>query len=190
MHTIYLIRKDGNPVYVGYTSRCIKARWQEHLSISNTIKKHKCKFPLHDAISEYGIKSFSIESLYESEDRNHTLNFMEHHFIWLYRTHVDCGGYNMTWGGEGNLSDLSKNKIIEANLIRTALKYNMSLDEYVISRQQIQKEQRKRWSTKWRLNNKEKHLDSIIKYNKSEKGKASRRRAKAAWIARKKKDIS
>lgn len=103
MHNIYLIRRDSKPVYVGYTSRTIKKRWQEH--IRDSINP---KFPLHHAIKKHGIDSFTIEILYESEDELHTLNYMEHHYIWLYRTYKSLGGYNVTIGGEGWSKGLSE----------------------------------------------------------------------------------
>lgn len=96
MHNIYLIRRDSKPVYVGYTSRTLEKRWQEHICESNNPK-----FPLHHAIKKHGVNSFTIEMLYESEDEYHTLNYMEHHYIWLYRTYKSLGGYNVTMGGEG-----------------------------------------------------------------------------------------
>jgi len=103
MHTIYLVRKDDKPVYVGYTSRSVEKRWQEHICDSN-----KPKFPLHHAINKHGADSFTIEMLYESDDEYHTLNHMEHHYIWLYRTHKSLGGYNVTVGGEGWSKGLSE----------------------------------------------------------------------------------
>jgi group I intron endonuclease len=103
MHHIYLVRRDSKPVYVGYTSRTLDKRWQEHICISNNPK-----FPLHHAIKKHGIDSFTIEMLYESEDELHTLNYMEHHYIWLYRTYKSLGGYNVTIGGEGWSKGLSK----------------------------------------------------------------------------------
>jgi group I intron endonuclease len=98
MHTIYLVRKDNKPVYVGYTSRSVEDRWKQHMGKSN-----KPKYPLQRAIKKHGVDSFTIETLYESEDEYHTLNYMEHHYIWLYRTYWEhgSGGYNMTMGGEG-----------------------------------------------------------------------------------------
>lgn len=46
--------------------------------------------------------------LYESEDELYTLNYMEHHYIWLYRTYKSLGGYNVTIGGEGWSKGLSE----------------------------------------------------------------------------------
>ena len=103
MHTIYLVRKDSKPIYVGYTSRSLQDRWKQHIRDSK-----KPKYPIHRAIKKHGVESFTIETLYESEDGEHTLNFMEHHYIWLYRTHGSLGGYNMTLGGEGNQKGLTE----------------------------------------------------------------------------------
>ena len=97
MHTIYLVRKDDEPVYVGYTSRSIEKRWNKHIKDSTKTPK----YPLHHAIKKHGVSAFTIETLYESEDGKHTLNYMEHHYIWLYRTHWENGGYNLSIGGEG-----------------------------------------------------------------------------------------
>lgn len=112
MHTIYLVRKDNKPVYVGYTSRLVEKRWQEHICDS-----HNPKFPLHHAIKKHGVSTFTIESLYESEDKNHTLNYMEHHYIWLYGTCWENGGYNLSIGGEGGgkgLTEKERTKRINA----------------------------------------------------------------------------
>jgi hypothetical protein len=103
MHTIYLVRKDDKPVYVGYTSRSVEKRWQEHICDSNNPK-----FPLHHAIKKHGVSAFTIETLYESEDSEHTLNYMEHHYIWLCRTHKSLGGYNVAIGGEGVLMSMKR----------------------------------------------------------------------------------
>lgn len=99
MHSIYLVRKDSKPVYVGYTSKSVEGRWKEHIRYTNQEKKPK--YPLHHAIKKHGVDSFTIETLYESDDGEHTLNFMEHHYIWLYRTYKSLGGYNLTIGGGG-----------------------------------------------------------------------------------------
>lgn len=96
MHRIYLVRKDNKPVYVGYTSKTLEERWYRHCFDSINPK-----YALHHAIKKHGVDSFSIEILYESEDKEHTLNHMEHHYIWLYKTYKDHGGYNLTLGGEG-----------------------------------------------------------------------------------------
>jgi len=97
--SIYLVRKHGKPVYVGFTRRPIKVRWNIHC---NAAKKGSL-YALHCAIRKHHIDAFTVECLYESEDIEHTKNCMEYHYIWLYQTFCDMkkGGYNMTMGGEG-----------------------------------------------------------------------------------------
>jgi len=107
MHIIYLVQKDNKPVYVGYTSKSIEQRWKQH--IYKSIKRPK--YPLHHAIKKYGVDSFTIEPIYESEDKYHTLNHMEHHYIWLHQTYFEykTGGYNLTLVGEGSLKNVTEN---------------------------------------------------------------------------------
>lgn len=119
MPIIYLVRKDGMPVYVGFTKRTIRERWLEHCNESRRIKNRKCggRGKLHPAINKYGDECFTIESVYETEDEKHALNIMEYHFIWLYQTHHDYGrgGYNLSFGGDGHLqlSDSTRQKMAE-----------------------------------------------------------------------------
>ena len=124
MHTIYLVRKDSKPVYVGYTSRTLENRWSQHISQSK-----KPKYPIHRAIKKHGVDSFSIETLYESEDGEHTLNFMEHHYIWLYRTHGSLGGYNMTIGGEGKQKGLTEKQRKEQNKAKNEAWYKANKEK-------------------------------------------------------------
>jgi hypothetical protein len=124
MHTIYLVRKDDKPVYVGYTSKSVEERWNQHLKNSN-----KPKYPLHHAIKKHGADSFTIETLYESDDENHTLNYMEHHYIWLYRTHGTLGGYNLTIGGEGNTNGLSEKERKEREKARIKAYYEANKEK-------------------------------------------------------------
>lgn len=119
MPIIYLVRKDGIPVYVGFTKRTIRERWLEHCNEARRIKNRKCggRGKLHPAINKYGDECFTIESVYETEDEKHALNIMEYHFIWLYQTHHDYGrgGYNLSFGGDGHLqlSDSTRQKMAE-----------------------------------------------------------------------------
>ena len=100
IYTIYLIRLEGKAVYVGFTSGTIEERWKEHCWDA----KRMTPFVLHNAIRKYGVESFSVETIYTSEDLDHTLNVMENRFITEHNTfiHSDGGGYNMTMGGEGS----------------------------------------------------------------------------------------
>ena len=97
--SIYLVRKHGKPVYVGFTRRPIEVRWNDHCK---TAKKGST-YALHCAIRKYHTDAFTVDCLYESEDIEHIKNCMEPHYIWLYQTFCNMkkGGYNMTMGGDG-----------------------------------------------------------------------------------------
>ena len=175
MHIIYLVRKDNTPVYVGYTSQSIEQRWKEH--IYESIKRPK--YPLHHAIKKYGVDSFTIEPIYESEDKYHTLNHMEHHYIWLYRTHIKhgSGGYNLTFGGEGCSKSLTKNDIKIYHKIYNKARYEANKEKVKAQRRaeyQANKEKVKAKRRAWRAENKEK-----IKFQR----KALREAKSAAWVS-------
>ena len=103
MPIIYLVRKkDGIPVYVGFTTKTIEERWKQHQSDAANPKRRRGH--LQNALLLHGINSFSIESLYESEDVCYS-KLMEIHYIWLYQTFTGNGkgGYNLTLGGDAML---------------------------------------------------------------------------------------
>lgn len=93
---IYLICKDGEPKYVGFTTQSIEERWVEHVKCA----KYGSKFVLHQAIRKYGPNAFVISLEVEHENEEYCLNELERLTIESYGTHVDEGGYNMTWGGD------------------------------------------------------------------------------------------
>lgn len=96
---IYLItNKQNGKQYIGATITTVKSRWNRHKCDSKFSRDGQA---LHAAIRKYGSRSFSIQTLYESEDREFVFNAAERFFIELYETHGTKGGYNMTWGGDG-----------------------------------------------------------------------------------------
>lgn len=96
IYTIYQITNIVNQkMYIGFTSTNISTRWSSHVYMSK-----KSKEGLHGAIRKYGKNSFTIQAIYQSKDKNHTLNIMEPFFINLYNTYLG-EGYNRTPGGEG-----------------------------------------------------------------------------------------
>lgn len=98
MPSIYLIRLNGEPKYVGYTNRSIESRWAKHLSAA----RRGWTQVLYRAIRKHGESAFTIESLMEHEDAAYLLHEMERKFITEYKTHIRHGkGYNLTDGGEG-----------------------------------------------------------------------------------------
>ena len=102
MPIIYLVRKDEMPVYVGFTTKTIEKRWKQHQRDAVNPKRRRGR--LQNAIQAHGINSFTIETLYESEDVEYS-KLMEIHYIWLYQTFAgrDKGGYNLTLGGDAML---------------------------------------------------------------------------------------
>jgi len=109
---IYLVRLNGEPKYVGFTTQGIEKRWEEHCwkAKNNGINV------IHAGIRKYGKDAFTTEVLYQSADLEHTLNIKENQFIMEHKTHVSEGGYNLTMGGEGMIgaSDETRRKISKA----------------------------------------------------------------------------
>ena len=100
MYTIYKVtNKIDGKAYVGFDSN-----WPSRKSVhicEATTRKNK-KYPLYRAMRKYGVENFEWQILYQSEDRNHTLNVVENQMILEHNTHFKEGhGYNMTYGGEG-----------------------------------------------------------------------------------------
>lgn len=95
-HRIYLItnNKTGKH-YVGYTSLSLEERLVGHLCAA----RGGSDYLIHQSIRKHGWENFSIKTIYESDDGDHTLKEMEPHFIKEYGSYG--GGYNMTLGGEG-----------------------------------------------------------------------------------------
>lgn len=97
-HKIYLIVNDiNNKVYIGYTSKSLSWRLGKHFeeTKNNTSPTRK----LHKAIKEFGKEHFSIQLLYESNDKNKTLGQKEDEFIIKYDSIKS--GYNSRRGGGG-----------------------------------------------------------------------------------------
>lgn len=98
IYSIYkFVNKINHKVYIGYTSNWI-ARLKSHRT---NFKKINSAF--YYAIRKYKWENFTYDIIYQSLDKDHTLNVMEEYFIREYNSHVDgkCG-YNMSYGGEGN----------------------------------------------------------------------------------------
>ena len=104
MNTIYkATNKINKKSYIGFDSSWPK-RMNRHFENAN----HNREGKFYDAIRKYGWDNFEWEILYQSKDKEYTLNIMEPQFIQEYDT-FNCG-YNMTEGGEGCFG-ATKNKI-------------------------------------------------------------------------------
>lgn len=99
IYSIYKItNKINNKIYIGFTSKTIEERFQEHV---NSAIYHKDKIYFHNAIRKYGKESFLLEKIDESLDRNYALNVLEPKYIKEYKSNNKKYGYNLTNGGEG-----------------------------------------------------------------------------------------
>lgn len=95
MNTIYkATNKITGKSYIGFDSAW-PSRKERHQENANY--KREGKF--YDSIRKHGWENFEWSVIYQSSDKEHTLNVMEPHFIKEYDTFNT--GYNMTEGGEG-----------------------------------------------------------------------------------------
>lgn len=113
-YTIYKATNiDTGQVYIGFDSSWPK-RKTVHKSAS---KSGDTKF--YRAIRKHGWNNFVWESIYQSENKDHTLNEMEAFFIEQYDSYNN--GYNSTKGGDGVfglvLSEEARRSISEKNKI-------------------------------------------------------------------------
>jgi len=132
----------NNKVYIGYSSNFQK-RVKEHYNAA-LIKNSALYF--HRAIRLYGWENFKWEILYQSNDKNHTFNIMETHFIRKYRSFInydDCNGYNMTEGG-GNICD--SNEVIEKIRNRVQKEWDNMPEDIKIARFEKMKNTKLNWS--------------------------------------------
>lgn len=120
--------------YIGFDSRW-PSRKREHMA-AYQLEQNNVVF--YNAIRKYGWEDFEWEVLYQSIDRDHTLNEMENYFIEQYRTYIhfeDCCGYNMTLGGDGTFGykhteHYKKQRSVRMKLLRRDLKSTYNSEEY------------------------------------------------------------
>lgn len=117
---IYLYtNKNNQHKYVGQTNS-LRKRFKGHKSDSYNPNSHSYNYPLHSAIRKYGLESFDFTVLEEVETREEA-NEREKYWIKTLNTHVSQGGYNITWGGEGNNKDpLTWEQLLEKGKVFTS----------------------------------------------------------------------
>jgi group I intron endonuclease len=131
IYSIYKVTNNINKkVYIGYTSKSLEKRKQEH--IERATKSAKTRF--HLAILKYGIENFTWELLYQSLERVHCKKAMEPYFIKEYNSYQT--GYNSTKGGDGLDSETMKVLRADPNSVYNSI-------EYKNKRSSIQKKVRK-----------------------------------------------
>jgi len=106
MQKVYRIYKVTNlinaKIYIGYTHKLLSVRIKEHQSAA----KNGSEYLLHKSIRKHNIDSFKWESIFESFDQQYMLNVMENHFINENNSYCENGfGYNMTFGGQGGMTN-------------------------------------------------------------------------------------
>jgi len=97
MAFIYKIENiNNNKCYIGWTSKSVDFRWNEHKSDAIKIRDNR-KF--YNAIRKYGVDSWNVTTLCEVDSKEIVLK-KEIEYIQLYDSYHN--GYNATLGGDGN----------------------------------------------------------------------------------------
>jgi len=117
----------NNKVYIGQSVHP-ERRWIEH---KNNAKMHNDDYPIHLAMSKYGIENFTFEILEESENYNKR----EKELIKEYNS-ICPNGYNIAEGGPNNVmygEDNPRNKVKNEDLplIIKDLKENKMTDREI-----------------------------------------------------------
>lgn len=96
MFTVYKIKSMiSDKVYIGYTSKNMLTRFEEHIKASEKGSNQKLK----RAIRNHGKENFIIENLENTDSKSKAIE-LEIFYITYYNSRND--GYNMTRGGEGS----------------------------------------------------------------------------------------
>ena len=110
MYNIYKLTNiiDGKS-YIGQTKRSVSTRINEHKFSS---KKRQIS-ALHTAINDFGINSFSVQTLETCSDED--CNIREQYWIDKFKSNDPELGYNIAKGGKGNpgleVSESTKEKL-------------------------------------------------------------------------------
>lgn len=111
IYSIYISKnKVNNKSYVGF-SYDFQSRKRRHKydSLNKTSGEYSSKF--HRAIRKYGWDNFEWTVIYQSKEKQYTLDIMEKYFIEEYDSFKN--GYNSTLGGEGCTGFKHKKEHIE-----------------------------------------------------------------------------
>lgn len=110
MFVVYQIKNRVNEEsYIGFTSRRLSRRWNEHLSMA---RRHS-QTHLHRAMRRYGIENFRFEILEEGHDPEIGQHIREPYWISVLKPE-----YNHTVGGEGMNGYVFSDEQNKANSIR------------------------------------------------------------------------
>lgn len=93
MYTIYMLTSPSQRKYIGYTSRPLKKRLQDHISDAKRIGRSK----IHKALNKYPIDQWDVRVLLETTERDVALRVERECIV----THDTVNqGYNISTGGE------------------------------------------------------------------------------------------
>lgn len=99
MFLIYKHTFNNGKSYIGYTSKTLEKRLEEHISAANNGSTTK----FHKAIRKYGSDTITSECLIDSIETKEQAKLLEIESIEKYNTFGrNSNGYNMTKGGDGN----------------------------------------------------------------------------------------
>jgi len=109
-YKIYRIINDLNEkVYIGFTTKSLIWRLAKH--INEAKRQYFPNRKIYKAINEIGADHFSIELLYDSNDKDKTLNQKEQYYIELYDSINN--GYNSRKGGGGSHLTTTQHKPVD-----------------------------------------------------------------------------
>jgi group I intron endonuclease len=92
---IYKVTNTVNDkVYIGQTIRPLSDRWKQHLRDGRSFN-----YPFYRAIRKYGEDSFIIEEI-DGANSLSELNYLEQHYIYMFKSLTDQNGYNILPGGK------------------------------------------------------------------------------------------
>lgn len=90
-------------LYIGFTTKTIQSRLTTHFwNVDRPSGSYNRNSKLYNSIRKYGKDKFTIEELYCSNDKTHTIKVIEPLLIQEFNSYNN--GYNCTMGGEGNLN--------------------------------------------------------------------------------------
>lgn len=94
---IYKIQnKINNKIYIGQSTCPLAKRKREHKCVSN-----KLNYPLYNSIKKYGLDNFEFSIILDNIEDQYKLDEWEKIFIKVYKSHINDGGYNLQYGGNG-----------------------------------------------------------------------------------------
>lgn len=127
MGYIYKITNQiNNKVYIGQTKKTVDYRFKEHYYQAKTEQSGKRPITyFHAAINKYGFENFNVETLEQCDDDQ--LNEREKYWITFYDSYNN--GYNMTKGGQDNVTSYVAKKVIQYSLQGDFIKIYSSVAE-------------------------------------------------------------